>query len=128
MNILTSKNITLVFSIIFIGVGILGFIPNPLVSANGVFEVNAMHNFVHILTGIVFFMTKSAKKTALLSLKIVGVVYAAVSILGFFTDGNFLLGLVRINDPDRWLHVALAVVILASGFLLPKFQSRARTA
>jgi len=128
MNILTSKNITLAFSIIFIGVGILGFIPNPLVSADGIFEVNAMHNLVHILTGVVFFMTKSAEKPACLSLKIVGVVYAAVSILGFFTDGNFLLGLVRINDPDKWLHVALAAVILASGFLLPKFQAKAGTA
>ena len=128
MNILTSKNIALVFSIIFIGVGILGFIPNPLVSDNGVFEVNAMHNFVHILTGIVFFTTKSAEKTALLSLKIVGIAYAGVSILGFFTDGDFLLGMIRINDPDKWLHVVLAAVILASGFLLPKFQTKAELA
>jgi len=124
MKILTSKNITLVFSIIFVGVGILGFIPNPLVSANGVFEVNAMHNLVHILTGVVFFMAKSTEKTAVLSLKIVGVVYVAVSILGFFTDGNFLLGLIRVNDPDKWLHVALATVILATGYLLPRSHAK----
>jgi hypothetical protein len=30
-----------------------------------------------------------------------------------------LLGLVHINPADNWLHVALAVVILGAGFLLP---------
>ena len=30
-----------------------------------------------------------------------------------------LLGFIRVNHPDHWLHVLLAVVILASGFLLP---------
>ena len=36
---------------IFIIVGILGFIPNPLVSYRGLFEVNTFHNIVHIVTG-----------------------------------------------------------------------------
>ena len=51
---LSSKNITIVFGSTFILVGLLGFIPNPLVSANGIFEVNAMHNLVHLLTGAAF--------------------------------------------------------------------------
>lgn len=126
MSNITSKTIALIFSIIFIGVGVLGFIPNPLVSTDGLFEVNIMHNFVHILTGIVFYVAKSRlEKTARITLQIVGIAYVGVSILGFFTEGNMLLGLVHINEPDKWLHVALAAVILASGFLLPKFQSQA---
>lgn len=124
MNILTGRNITLAFSITFIGVGVLGFIPNPLVSANGVFEVNTMHNLVHILTGVVFYITKSTEKIARLSLKIVGVVYVAVTILGFLSDDNLLLGLVRLNEPDKWLHLGLAVVILGSGFLLPNLPAK----
>ena len=47
---LNSKNITIVFGSAFILVGLLGFTPNPLVSANGIFEVNAMHNLVHLLS------------------------------------------------------------------------------
>jgi hypothetical protein len=30
-----------------------------------------------------------------------------------------LLGLVHINQADRWLHLGLAVVILATGLTLP---------
>jgi hypothetical protein len=30
-----------------------------------------------------------------------------------------LLGLVHINEADRWLHLGLAVVILAARFSLP---------
>lgn len=50
-------------------------------------------------------------------LKAVGLAYIAVAVLGFFTSGNMLLGVVHINEPDRWLHLGLAVMILAAGFL-----------
>jgi hypothetical protein len=42
-----------------------------------------------------------------------------VAVLGFFSHGNMLLGLIRVNHADHWLHVLLAVVVLAAGFLLP---------
>ena len=51
---LSSKNITIAFGLTFVLVGVLGFIPNPLVSSEGIFEVNAMHNLVHLLTGAAF--------------------------------------------------------------------------
>ena len=38
--------------------------------------------------------------------------------LFFIMGGPMLLGLVAMNAADHWLHVALAVVILAAGFLL----------
>jgi hypothetical protein len=47
------------------------------------------------------------------------VVYALVAILGFFTHGTMLLGLIRVNHADHWLHVLLAIAVLAAGFLLP---------
>jgi hypothetical protein len=52
-----------------------------------------------------------------LALKIVGVVYALVAILGFFA-GDMLLG-VALNAADHWLHVFLAIVLLVAGFALP---------
>jgi len=48
----------------------------------------------------------------------VGVVYAIVAVLGLVSSGNMLLGVVLMNPADHWLHVALAIVILAAGFLL----------
>jgi Domain of unknown function (DUF4383) len=55
---------------------------------------------------------------ASLALKVVGAVYALVAILGLIMGGPMLLGLVAMNTADHWLHVILAVVILAAGFLL----------
>jgi hypothetical protein len=56
---------------------------------------------------------------AAMGLKIIGVIYALVAIVGLFTSGDMLLGIMRVNAADHWLHVLLAIVILAARFLLP---------
>ncbi|WP_299194039.1 DUF4383 domain-containing protein [uncultured Erythrobacter sp.] len=100
----------------FVAVGILGFIPNPLVSPDGIFAVNTMHNLVHIVTGIGFLAGSVAGKSRATVLGI-GVAYVVVAIVGFFTTNDMLLGMIHINEADRWLHAGLAVAILASGML-----------
>lgn len=117
---LPSKTLSLVFGVVFILVGILGFIPNPLVSPDGIFAVNTMHNLVHVLTGIVFIVggRMGYARNTIIG---IGIAYVAVTILGFLTpEGSHLLGLVHINQADRWLHAGLAVAILAAGFLSTK--------
>lgn len=117
---MTAKTAALVIGIVFIAVGILGFIPNPLVSPTGLFAVNTMHNLVHLISGIVL-LAGLYSFGASLALKIVGIVYALVAILGFFIVGEdgMMLGMIHVNDADKWLHVVLAVVILLAGFALP---------
>ncbi len=116
---MNTRSISLLFGVIFLAVGILGFTPNGLVAADGIFAVNAIHNLVHILTGIVFLVAviKYPVYEARV-LKIVGVAYVAVTILGFLKSGNMMLGLIHINQADRWLHLNLAVAIMGAGFLL----------
>ncbi len=109
------KNLCLIFGSVFVLVGLLGFFPNPLVSTVGIFEVNAMHNLVHILTGAAFLvggLFLQGKEG--LTLKTVTVAYFGVAVLGFLTSGNMLLGMVHINEADRWLHVGLAVAMLVA--------------
>ena len=116
---LSSKNITTSFGSVFVLVGVLGFIPNPLVSSEGIFEVNAMHNFVHLLTGTAFLiggLVLDGKED--ITLKAVTAAYFGVALLGFLTSGNTLLGLVHINEADRWLHLGLAMSMLGA-ILIP---------
>ena len=86
MNI---RNVCFVLGWTFVASGTLGFIPNPLVSPDGFFVVNALHNFVHLLTGAAFifgaiwFEGKEA-----LVVKSIGVAYLAVAGLGFATSGD----------------------------------------
>ena len=115
---LNAKTAAIVLGVVFLAVGILGFIDNPLVSPTGLFAVNPAHNLVHIVSGLVLLAGAYTALGAATSLKIIGVVYAAVAVLGLVTSGNMLLGVILMNAADHWLHVALAVVILAAGFLL----------
>ena len=111
------KNLCFIFGSVFVFVGLLGFIPNPLVSSVGIFEVNAMHNLVHILTGAAFLIGGfflPGKEG--ITLKAVTAAYFGVAVLGFLTSGNMLLGMVHINEADRWLHLGLAVAMLAAVF------------
>lgn len=117
----TSKNLTIIFGVTFILVGLLGFVPNPIVSANGIFEVNTMHNFVHLITGAAFLfggVVLHGKED--ITLKAVIAAYFGVAIIGFLTSGNTLLGMVHINEADRWLHLGLAIGMLTAALALPR--------
>lgn len=115
---LNAKTAAIVIGVVFLAVGILGFFPNPLISPTGLFAVNTAHNIVHLASGLVLLAGAYTGLGAALALKIVGVVYAIVAVLGLVSGGNMLLGVIAMNPADHWLHVALAVVILAAGFLL----------
>jgi hypothetical protein len=120
---LNSKNICLIFAAGFILPGVLGFIPNPIVSPNGLFVVNVAHNLVHLLTGVAFLLgglifTRYARNF----LQAIGIIYVIVSIAGLLTPGEHLLGFIHINTADKWLHVGLAALLLYSGFALGNDQ------
>jgi hypothetical protein len=116
---MTARLAAIIIGVVFVLVGILGFVPNPLVSATGLFTVNTLHNLVHIVSGAVLLAGAYTALGSALALKIIGVIYGVVAILGLIVGPGMLLGLVQINAADNWLHVLLAVVILAAGFLLP---------
>jgi hypothetical protein len=110
---LTSKNICIAFGSVFVLVGFLGFIPNPIVSAEGLFETNVMHKLVHVLTGSAFLFGGLAMEGREgFALNVITAAYFGVALLGFMTNGNMLLGLVHINEADRWLHLGLAIAML----------------
>ena len=120
MNI---RNICFILGWTFVAVGILGFVPNPLVSAVGFFVVNAPHNVVHLLTGAAFILgAVRFKDREALVVTSIGVAYLAVAGLGFVTSGDMLLGMIHINEADRWLHLGLAFAILLPGVLLRSTQ------
>ena len=91
---LTSKNICLAFGSVFVLVGFLGFVPNPIVSAEGFFETNVLHNLVHVLTGSAFLFGGLAMEGREGSaLKVITAAYFGVALLGFVTSGDMPLGL-----------------------------------
>jgi hypothetical protein len=111
-----AKTILYLLGSILTVVGILGFVmPSPLF---GIFEVNALHNVVHLASGLVFLgVAFMAPSQSAMTAKIFGVVYALVAVLGLIMGGDMLLGLISVNMADHLLHIALALVLLYAGFM-----------
>ena len=115
---MNTRTAAIIIGIVFLVVGVLGFIPNPLISPDGLFVVNGTHNLVHIISGLVVLAGVYSFGSGL-GLKIIGIVYAIIAVLGLLMGGDMLLGMIAMNMADHWLHVVLAVVIMAAGFGLP---------
>jgi hypothetical protein len=113
------KTIAVIFGVIFVAVGALGWIPavNPGGKLLGLFDVNVAHNLVHLATGIVAIVVgMMSDKASKLFFQVFGVIYALVAVLGFVSGDQPLLGIVNNNAADTWLHVVIAVVALYVGF------------
>jgi len=119
LTIRMAKTLAIISGIVFVLVGLLGFVDNPLVGMDAFFEADMAHNLVHLVIGLTLLAVAFlATAQSALWLKIIGVVYLIVAVLGFFlTSGGMLLGIMAVNDADHWLHVVLGVALLAAGYL-----------
>lgn len=120
------KGAAILFGIVFLVVGILGFVPAvtpPMADGSGgmllnIFHVNTAHNAVHLASGVIFLLCGLAGPgPSRTFFKIFGIVYALVAVLGFAKGNGMLLGMVANNMADVWLHVVLALAMLYLGFL-----------
>lgn len=101
----------LVFGVVYLLVGLLGFINNPIL---GIFEVNALHNIVHLLIGGALVAGSSRHDTAKTVSLAVGVAYLLVAVLGFVAT-DFLDDLIKINQADNFLHLVSGAVAVYFG-------------
>jgi|SRR5215210_6821472 len=124
----------LVTGLALFAVGVLGllfggrdFSTGPGVSGANfiVFEVNGWHNVVHIATGTFLLLMAVSARTAIPGALIFGVVYVAVTVLGFI-DGDDLVTIAPVNMADNYLHLALAAVAILIGAAAAALRGSAR--
>lgn len=107
--------------VVFVVVGLLGFVNDPVL---GVFEVDMLHNVIHILSGVLALAAVGMGVDIMrLYAKVFGVVYGLVGVVGFVMPGDMILGLFEANLADDLLHVALAAVFLYVGFIMKENDS-----
>jgi hypothetical protein len=113
------RAIAVIFGILFLLAGILGFIPSyaPDNMLLGYFHINPMHNFAHLITGIIAlwvgFTSMAASK---LFFRIFGVIYVLVALLGLYYGEEPVLGLIANNIADVGLHLVIGIIALFLGF------------
>lgn len=123
------KTIAIIFGIIMVIVGALGFVPeaNPNGRLLGVFHVNLEHNLIHIATGIVSIICGLVSEHASrLFFQIFGIIYGLVALLGLYYGDRPILGLVANNMADVVLHFIIAIFALYLGFFYHHPMARDR--
>ena len=122
-----TKTAAIVLGIVFIAVGLLGFVSNPIIgdSETAIFHADTVHNMVHIISGALFVtVALFAPASASMFLKVFGVVYFLLGVLGLINIGTQgmgkLLGFLHVNGADNFLHIALGLVIFLAGYAGPR--------
>lgn len=108
------KKTAMILGWVFLVLGILGFIGNPLVGEEALFHTNGTHNLVHLIFGVLLLWVayKATSKVGMV-LKVLGVVYLLVAVLGLFM--NPVLGILEVNGADNVLHIVLGAWLLWAG-------------
>ncbi len=94
-------------------VGVVGFFNDPVL---GLFDVNVLHNGVHIASGVLGLGAAAAGYgMSRMYLILFGLVYAVVALAGFVGIAA-VVSLLELTTPDNYLHLAIAAVCLVVGF------------
>jgi hypothetical protein len=114
---------------VFLLVGVLGFIPgitsdyDTMTFAGhdsdakllGIFEVSVLHNIVHLLFGVVGLALARTWNGARSYLIGGGVIYLVLWLYGLVVGEDSTANFVPVNNADNWLHLVLAVGMIALG-------------
>lgn len=113
------RQAALLFGIVLTLIGLLGFVPAlaPDDKLLGIFEVDTLHNLVHLASGLVALGAWVAGSgAAKLYFQAFGIVYGLVAVIGFI-QGDTVLGLILVNLADNLLHVLITAAALYLGFV-----------
>ena len=117
------RKVALIFGIMFVLIALVGFItpggthmgadPAPA-HILGIFGVNLLHNIVHLAFGVWGVVASRSWGGAKTFLRIGGVIYIVLTVLGFVVPTTF--GLIPIGGNIIYLHAVLGLIMAGVGF------------
>lgn len=131
MNGTTTQSLAKLVGIVFLLVGVLGFVPgittnygdmsfaghNSGAELLGIFQVSILHNIVHLLfgvAGLALAKTADGARTFLIG---GGVIYLVLWLYGLVIDKDGGANFVPLNAADNWLHLGLGAGMIALGVI-----------
>jgi hypothetical protein len=133
------QNVSRLVGIVFLLVGIAGFVPGLTTDLYdglefagddgtsellGIFQVSVLHNIVHGLfglAGLALAATASGARTYLIG---GGAIYLGLFLLGIVGGGDWIPS----NTADNWLHLLLGAAMIGVGVLTTRESRVASTA
>jgi hypothetical protein len=129
---MTARTFSMVIGVIFLAIGVLGFIP-ALLSAPpahapqvgvtafhgylfGLFPVNVLHNLVHIAIGVWGIAASRQMVSARTFAKALAIIYGVFAVMGLIPMLNTLFGLVPLHGHVIWLHALTAIIAAYFGW------------
>jgi hypothetical protein len=109
-----------VIGIVFLIIGILGLILDTTSGSLLGFDVDLVHNLVHLLTGILGLAAAFTGWSRRFN-QIFGIIYLLVGIAGLIPALYFdqrLLGLMHVNAADNVLHLVVGLLAAVVGFFV----------
>ena len=133
------QNVARLVGIVFLLVGIAGFIPGVTTNLYeglefagndgtaellGIFQVSVLHNIVHGLfglAGLALAATPSGARTYLIG---GGAIYLVLFVIGIIGGGDWI----PVDDADNWLHLLLGAGMIGLGVVTTRESRIASTA
>lgn len=129
-----ARNFALISGILYIAIGILGFIPfavsapaiqpDPPLVVNagygylmGLFPINFLHNLVHLGIGVWGITAYRSFKGALIYCQGLAILYSLLAVMGLLPVLSTTLGLIPIYGADVFLHLGTAAIAAYYGFV-----------
>ncbi len=125
---MNTRTFALIFGIVFLAVGALGFVPSMVHDSMGeglkqhgmllgMFPISPLHNAAHLIFGLWGLAASRSPGGAVGYFKGVAVIYALLTILGLIASTADLFGMIPLMGNDVYLHAALAVIAAYFGFV-----------
>lgn len=113
-----AKTLSIIFGIILVLLGLLGFVSNPLIGSGALFAADAMHNVIHLILGaILLSVAVWSAASAARWLKIIGTITFLLGFIGLLTvpaTGGMLLGIAATNGASDWFHLVAGIVLFVA--------------
>jgi hypothetical protein len=131
---MNTRLFALIVGIIYLVVGVAGFIPGLVAEPDGRFEdlavhageghllgifpINVLHNLVHLLVGVLGILAYRTFDAARLYSRGLAIFYGLLAVMGLIDAANLhtMFGLVPIFGNDVWLHALTAILAAYFGW------------
>ena len=118
------QGFSMLAGLLFLVLGAAGLIPGVTVDGVaaggqpasllfGLFAVSAVHNLVHLLSGVVAVFCAGSARRSRMFLLVAGLLYLAFCLFGLFVPDS-MSTLLPMNNADNWLNLGLGTAMLVA--------------